>query len=59
MTAHNLPIWKLMVTLQTMLDEGYTFIDLRVEDDATLSIRGKKKIEDEDDKPDDINQLII
>ncbi len=59
MTAHNLPIWKMIMTLQAMLDEGYSFIDLRVEDDATLSIRGKKKVEeDEDDKP-DINQLII
>lgn len=56
--AHNIPIWKLIFTLQTMMDENFQYVDITVEDDLTLSLRGVKQ-PPEDIKDVDINQLII
>lgn len=56
-TAHNIAIWKLIATLERMRQDGFTLIDITIEDDLTIAVRGVKIIE-EDDLP-NLNQLIV
>lgn len=54
-TAKKVPLWKLLIAINTMIDEGYAFADISVEDDETIALRGNKS-EEEQTLP-DINQL--
>lgn len=60
MTAHNLPIWKLLAVLHEMMDQGFERMDITVDDDLTISIKGIKqedikKIDSKEIKNKDIN----
>lgn len=54
MTAHNIPIWKFLIILNKMVDEGYNNMDITIHDDLEISVRGIRFIEDEkkDENPD-------
>lgn len=53
----NIPIWKLLFALQTMLEEGYSLVDIKFEDDKTISMRPSKEEEEDSERP-DLNRLI-
>lgn len=58
MTAHNLPIWKLMIVLNEMMDQGFVKVDLSIEDDLTLMMKGIKELppeQNEENKQKDID----
>lgn len=56
-TASKIPLWKLIITLQAMLDEGYTFTDITIENELVISLKGYKVPPEETTK--DLNQLSI
>lgn len=53
-TAEKVPLWKLLIAINAMIEEGYVLTDVTVEDDQTISLKGVKKTEE---KLPDINQL--
>ncbi len=52
MTAHNIPIWKFIIILNKMMDEGFSIMDITITDEMEIMLRGiremqeKKKEED-------------
>ena len=56
MTAHNIPIWKFMIILSKMMDEGFLIMDITINDEMEIMLKGIKEMEDEQrEKPRDIN----
>lgn len=39
-TAKKVPLWKLLIAINAMIEEGCTFADITVEDEETISLRG-------------------
>lgn len=55
MIAHNLPISKFIIILQQMREEGFKIMDLIIEDDFTVAVKGVRE-EDHKKKPKKINK---
>lgn len=55
-TAKKVPLWKLLIAINAMIEEGYTFTDITVEDEETISLRGTR-VKEKDNKLPNINQL--
>ena len=53
-TAKKVPLWKLLIAINTMIEEGYTLANITVEDDLTISLNGVK---DPKEELPNINQL--
>lgn len=53
-TAKKVPLWKLLIAINTMIEEGYVLTNITVEDDETISLQGVK---DSKEELPNINQL--
>lgn len=54
-TAKKVPLWKLLIAINAMIEEGYSQADVTIEDEDSISLRGAK--EKETEELPDINQL--
>lgn len=41
-TAHNIPIYKLIHALYDMQNKGYSFTDIKIEDDLNIVLRASE-----------------
>lgn len=53
-TAKKVPLLKLLIAINTMIEEGYVLTNITVEDDETISLQG---IKDSKEELPNINQL--
>ncbi len=44
-TAKKVPLWKLLIAINAMIEEGCTFADITVEDEETISLKESEKKE--------------
>lgn len=46
-TAQKVPLWKLLIAINAMIEEGFVLADITIEDDQTISMRGVKEVNQE------------
>lgn len=46
MTAHNVPIWKFIIILNKMLDEGFSIMDVTISDEMEIMLKGIRELEE-------------
>lgn len=56
MTAHNIPIWKFVIILNKMMDEGFSIMDLTITDDMEIMLKGIKEVMEEKKKKEDLQK---
>jgi len=58
-TAKKIPLWKLLIAINAMIEEGCAYTNITVEDDETVSFQAteKEEIDKKETKLPDINQF--
>lgn len=46
MTAHNIPIWKFIIILNKMMDEGFNIMDITISDEMEIMLKGIREIDE-------------
>lgn len=46
MTAHNIPIWKFIIILNKMMDEGFNIMDLTISDEMEIMLKGIREVDE-------------